>query len=187
MSSGPIQRGTKSEVATTPIPSRGPKRGRKCYATPTFSGYPNAKHGEQKNGLWSQTKQKNQIWLPHPGLLGGPKKGGNATSALHSRGSPTPTSGRKKSVVVPNKGEQNQKGMPHPCLLGGPQEGGNAMSALHSRGSPPPSMGSINQKRCPTRGNKMRRGRLTHAFSAAHDRAEMVRHPCILGYPQCQV
>ena len=33
----PQQRGTKSEVATSPLPSRGPKRGRKCYVTPAFS------------------------------------------------------------------------------------------------------------------------------------------------------
>ena len=34
----PQQRGTKSEVAASPLPSRGPKRGRKCYVTPAFSG-----------------------------------------------------------------------------------------------------------------------------------------------------
>ena len=32
------QRGTKSKVATSPLPSRGPKRGRKCYVTPGFLG-----------------------------------------------------------------------------------------------------------------------------------------------------
>ena len=31
-------KGTKSEVAASPLPSRGPKRGRKCYVTPAFSG-----------------------------------------------------------------------------------------------------------------------------------------------------
>ena len=67
----PQQRGTKSEVAA----SRGPKRGRKCYITPAFSGIPNI--GEQ-----------NQKWMPHPYLLGGPKEGGSATSPLHARGSP---------------------------------------------------------------------------------------------------
>ena len=29
----PQRRGTKSEVAASPLPSRGPKRGRKCYVT----------------------------------------------------------------------------------------------------------------------------------------------------------
>ena len=37
----PEQRGTKSELAASPLPSRGPKRGRKCYVTPAFSGIPN--------------------------------------------------------------------------------------------------------------------------------------------------
>ena len=36
----PNIRGTKSEVAASPLPSRGPKRGRKCYVTPTVSGVP---------------------------------------------------------------------------------------------------------------------------------------------------
>ena len=36
----------------------------------------------------------------------------------------------------------------------------------------------------PTKGNKIRSGCLTLAFSAAQKRAEMLRHPCILGDPQ---
>ena len=36
----------KSEVPTSTLPSRGPKRGRKRYVTPAFSGVPNAKRGE---------------------------------------------------------------------------------------------------------------------------------------------
>ena len=36
----PKQRGTKSEVAASPLPSRGPERGRKCYVTPAFWGSP---------------------------------------------------------------------------------------------------------------------------------------------------
>ena len=101
-------RGAKSEGATSPLPSRGPKRGRKCYATPTFWGVTNAKRKEQ-----------NQKWLPHPCLLGGTKEGGNATSPLHSWGSPTPSVGSK-----------TRSSLPHSCVLGGPKEGGNAMSTL---------------------------------------------------------
>ena len=41
---GPQQRGTKSEVATSPLPSRGPKRGGKCDIAPAFSGVPNKGH-----------------------------------------------------------------------------------------------------------------------------------------------
>ena len=88
---GPQQRGTKSEVklevATSPLPSHGPKKGRKCYITPAFLVVPNK--GEQ-----------NQKWLPHPCLLGGPKEGGNATSPLHSWGSQTPSAGRKSEVAI---------------------------------------------------------------------------------------
>ena len=73
----------KSEVAASPLPSWGPKRGRKCYITPAFSGIPNI--GEQ-----------NLKWVPHPYLLRGPKEGGNAMPPLHSRG-------------IPNIQEQNLK------------------------------------------------------------------------------
>ena len=53
--SGPQQRGAKSEVAASPLPSWGPKRGQKCYVTPAFSVVPNAKRGEQ-NQKWYPTK-----------------------------------------------------------------------------------------------------------------------------------
>ena len=45
VSSGPKQRGTKSELAASPLPTRGPKIGPKCYVTRAFSGIPNAKRG----------------------------------------------------------------------------------------------------------------------------------------------
>ena len=132
-SSCPRQRGTKSEVAASPLPSRGPKRGRKCWVSPALPGIPHAKRGEQKKSVVVPNKgEQNQKWLPHPCLLGGPKEGGNARSPLHSRGSPTPSAGSKKSRMVPNKWEQNQKWLPHPCLLGGPKEGKIAPSPLHS-------------------------------------------------------
>ena len=57
-------RGAKAEVVVSPLPSPGTKRGRKCFATPAFSGVPNTKRGEQ-----------NQKWLPHPCLNGRPKRG----------------------------------------------------------------------------------------------------------------
>ena len=65
--SGPQQRGTKSEVAASPLPSRGPKRGRKCYVALAFLGIPNAKHGEQKMRMGPQ--QRGTIEVPvglHP-------------------------------------------------------------------------------------------------------------------------
>ena len=180
-----ISRLPKSEVAASPPPSRGPKRGRECYVTPAFSGVPNTKRGEQ-----------NQKWLPHPCLLGGPKEGGNATSPLHSRGpqsqvrgtksevdtSPLPSRGLKRGGKcyvtpafsgIPNKGEQNQKWLLHPCLLGGPKEGGNATSPLHSRGHP-------------TKGSKIRSGCLSPAFSGAQKRAGNATSPLHSQVPQSQ-
>ena len=171
----PQRRETKSEVAASPLPSRGPKRGRKCNVTLAFWGVPNAKHREQ-----------NQKWLPHPCLVGGPKEGGNAMSPLHSWGSPTKGNNvgsgclthafsgaqrRRKGCVtlalsggsqqtgaklevVPNKREQNQKWLPHPCLLRGPKESGSDAAPLHSLGSPTPSAGSKIRSGTQQRGTK---------------------------------
>ena len=91
-------------MAASPLPSRGPKTGRKCYVIPAFSGVPNAKRGEKirsgcltptfsraqsgaevlrnpciLGGPQHQAQGENQKWLPHPYLLGGPKQGGSAT------------------------------------------------------------------------------------------------------------
>ena len=131
----PQTKGTKSEVAASPVPSRGLTRGQKCYVTPAFSGVP-SKRGQ------------NQKWLPHPYLLGGPQVGTSATQPLHSRGSPRkgtksqvlgsplpsrgPTRGQKcyKTPTFlggPQQRGQNQKWLPHPCLLGASQEDESAM------------------------------------------------------------
>ena len=131
---GPQQRGTKSKVATSPLPSWGPQRGRKCYVRPMCSKIPNqadkirsgyltlACRGPKRgrkcyvapafSGVPNKGKG-NQKWLPHPCLLGGPKEGGNATSPLHSRGSPT-------------KGTKIKSGSLTLAFSGGPKEGGNA-------------------------------------------------------------
>ena len=115
----------KSDVATSPLSSRGPRRGRKGYITPAFSGVPNAKRGDkiasgyptvafsvaQKRaevlrypcilgGGQQQAQGQNQKWLPHPCLLRSPEEGGSATSPLHSRASPTPGAGRKPQVAT---------------------------------------------------------------------------------------
>ena len=52
-----------TEVAASPLPSRGPTRGQKCYVTPAFSWVP-------------KQRGQNQNWLPDPCLLGGPQEGG---------------------------------------------------------------------------------------------------------------
>ena len=128
----------------------GPKRGRKCYITPAFSGVPN--NGDK--------------------IKAGPKEGANATSPLHSWGAPTkatkskraqkraemlhhvyslgsrqqrgqnqggPKRGRKCYITpaflqVPNKGDKIKAGqkraemLHHPCILGGPQQRGQNQS-----------------------------------------------------------
>ena len=47
-----------------------------------------------------------------------------------------------------------------------------------------PNKGEQNQKSSPTKGNKIRSGCLAPAFSGAQKRAEVQRHPCVLGGPQ---
>ena len=107
-------RGAKSEVAASPLLSRGPERGRKRYVTPALSRVPNAKR-----------RERNQKWLPRPYFLGGPKEGGNATSPLHCRGSPTPSTGSKigNGCLTPTfSGAQKRAEMlRHPCIVGGRQ------------------------------------------------------------------
>ena len=181
----PQQRGKQTEVAASPLPSRGPKRVQKCCITPAFSGAPNAKRGVE-NQKWSPTKrnkigsgcltrcfsgaQKRAGMLPHPYILGGLQ--------CQARG--------RKSEVVPNKGGQNRKWLPHPCLLRGPQRGRKCYLNPAFRGVPNAKRGDENQMWSPTKGNKIGSGCLTCSFSGAQKRAKMVRHPCILGGPQRQ-
>ena len=106
---GPQKRGTKSEMATSPLPSRGAKRGRNSYISPAFSGVPNK-------------EEENQKWLPHPCLLGGAKSAAVLRNPCISGD--------------PQQGGQHQNLLPHSCLLVGPKEGGIAMQPLRSRGSP---------------------------------------------------
>ena len=99
-SRGSPHKETKSKVASSPLPSRGPTSGWKCYITPAFSGVP--KQGDKiKSGYlthaflgahkWAEllqnpcilgnllTRGQNQKWLPHLCLLRGPQVGGSAT------------------------------------------------------------------------------------------------------------
>ena len=46
-----------------------------------------------------------------------------------------------------------------------------------------PNKGEQKQKCSPTKGNKIRSGCLTPTFSGAQNRAEKLRHPCVLGGP----
>ena len=174
-SRGSPNKGTKSEVAASSLPSWGPTRGPKCYATCAFSGVP--KQGDKiRSGclilaFWGAHKWAKV--LCNLCILGGPQTRG-----------------------------QNQKWLPHPCLLGGPKEGQSAMQPVHSRGSPNmgtksevaasalPSWGPTSGPKCYVtyafsgvlkQGDKIRSGCLNPAFLGAHKWAEVLCNRCILG------
>ena len=94
--------GTKSEVATSPLPPRGPRRAWNCDTTPAFSEVANAKRGD-----------KIQNRRPHACFLRGPEEDGMATQRLHSRGSPAPSAGTKSELAS------------SPLPFRGPKRGGN--------------------------------------------------------------
>ena len=164
--------GAKSEVAASPLLSRRPKRGRKCYVTPAFSGVPNTKVGEQ-----------NQQWLPHPYFVGGPREGGNATSPRHSWGSPTPSAGSnmRSGCLNPTLWDAQKRAemVCHPCIVRGPQR--------QAQGAKSEVVASPLLSRGPTRGQKCY---VTPAFSG-HPNAnrgkqdqKWLPHPCFLGGPK---
>ena len=106
--------GRKFELATSPLPSRGRKRGQKCYVTPAFSGVPKQgneiRSGHPTPAFWLVSGERK--WaetLRHPCILGGTQH--------QARGG-------------------NQKWVPNALFSLGPKEGSNAMSPLHSQGSP---------------------------------------------------
>ena len=174
---GPQQRGQNQS---------GPKRGRKCYITPAFSGVPNAKRGEKiRSGYLTpafsgvpNTKRGEKIrsgyltrafsGVPNKGdkIKVGPKEGGNATSPLHSRGSPTPSAGRKSEVATsplpsrgsPTKGTKSKRAQKRAEMLHHPRILGGPQ----------------------TNGDKIRIGCLNPAFWGTHKWAEMLRQPCFL-------
>ena len=90
-------------MATSPVHSRGPKRGHNCYIIPAFSRIPNAKRGEKmRSGYLTPAfsgAQKRAELLRNPCILGYPQ---------------------------PQARGENQKWLPHPCILKGPKEGGIA-------------------------------------------------------------
>ena len=90
---------TKSEVATAPLSSRGPTRGRKCHATPCILGVP--KQGDNiKSGNLT------------PAFSGAHK----GAEALHSRGPQT----RGKIRRAPRIGDEIKGGYITPAFLGFP-------------------------------------------------------------------
>ena len=96
--------GRKSELATSPLPTRRPRRERKCYVTLAFSGIPNAKR-------WDITRT---------GYLTATFSGAhNRAEVLHN---PCILGGQQRQVPGENK-----KRLPHPYLFGGLEEGRSAM------------------------------------------------------------
>ena len=78
--------GSKSEVATSPLPSRGPKRGQKCYVTPASRGS-SAKGNKIRSGYITPAfsgAQNWADWLHNPCLLGGPQQWGLIQKWLHN-------------------------------------------------------------------------------------------------------
>ena len=109
-SRGPQQRGAKSELAASAMPSWGPKSERKCYVTFAFLGVLNK-------------VEPNQNWLLQVCLLGNPKVGGSATSPLCSRRSPT----KGNKIIIGwlshafSGAQKWAELLCHPCILGVPQ------------------------------------------------------------------
>ena len=152
-------------MATSPPPSPGPKRGRNCYATPTLSGLPNAKRGENI-----------RIGYPTANFYGAHKLGEMLCQPCNLRSPQT-------------KG-QNQNWRPHSCLLGGPQVGGNATQNLHPqrqmRGDDQKIATSLLPSPWPKRGWKYY---VTPTFSRSptlrqRENQNWLPHPCVLNGPQ---
>ena len=144
-------------MATSVLPSRVPKRGRKRYSNRAFSEITNTKR-KIRSGPQQRGTNLESVASPLPSR--GPKRGWKCYVTIAFSG-------------IPNAkhGERNQKWLPHLCLLKGPKEWknatsplqsqqkgttsdlatsplrlggpkGNSMSPLPSRGSPTPSAGS---------------------------------------------
>ena len=175
---GSPSKGSKLEVATSPLRSRRARRRLNCHITPAFSAVPIKGH-KIISDYTASTFSRGREWgvvLHNTFVLGIP----------HGRG-------------------PNQKWLHHPCLLWGSQEGGIAPYPLRSRGSPPngtklevatslqPSWGPARGRNCymthvfsavPIKGDKIRSGYITFAFSGDHKRAQVLHNSCILCSPR---
>ena len=162
----------------------GPKEGGNAMPPLHSGGSPTPSVGAKIEVVLNKGKQ-NQKWLPHPCLLGGPKEGGNATSPLHSRGSPTPSTESKIKSTSQQRGTKSEVAASAlPCR--GPKGGRKCSVTPTFLRVPNATHGEQHRKRSPTKGSKTKSGCLNPAFSGAHKRLEMLRHPCILGGPRRQ-
>ena len=131
--------GSNSEVASSRLLSQGPRRGRKCYGTPAFSGVPNAKCGERMSTRYltptfsgPRRGRKCYVTLALPGVPDAKRRGKIRSGYLTPAFSGAP----KRAEVLRNpcipRGPQRQaqgeiqKWLPNSCLLRGLAEGGHA-------------------------------------------------------------
>ena len=77
-------KGTESKLATSPMPSRGPKRGRNGYITPAFSGVPNKGTISElaTSPLPSRGPKRGRNGCITPAFLGVPKIRGGSSAPL---------------------------------------------------------------------------------------------------------
>ena len=126
-------------MASSPLPSQGPKRGQNCYITPAFSGILNDKLGDKIRSryltLAFSGAQKKAELLRNPCILGIPNaklgdkiRSGYLTSAFSGAQMRSELLRNPCIIGDPHRQArgQNQKWLPHPCLLWGPKEGGIA-------------------------------------------------------------
>ena len=104
--------GTKSEVAASSLPSRGPTSGRNCYATPAFSRVPNAKRGDKiRSGYLTPAFSGAHKWaelLRNPCILKGPQsKGDKIISGC--------------LIAAISGAQKGAESICNPCILGSPQ------------------------------------------------------------------
>ena len=176
---------TKSEVATTPLPSRGPKRGWNCYATGAFSGV--LKKGDKiRSGYLTPAfsgAQKRAELLRNPCILWVPnvKRGDKIRSGYLT---PAFSGAQKRAKLlrnpcilwVPNvkRGDKIRSGYLTPAFSGAQKRA----ELLRN-----PCILWVPNAKC---GDKIRSGCLTPAFSGAQKRVKLLwnPYPCILEGPE---
>ena len=165
----------------SPMPSRGPTRGRNCYVTSAFSGVPDAS-AERKSEVPNS---------PLPSR--GPRKGTRYVTPAFSVGPERQAKGTQSEVAtipMPSHGPKKE----HKCnITPAFSEVPNAKRGYKIRIAylTPASSGVQNpnpnvlHNHCiiggsPQKGDKIRSGYLAIAFSRAKRRAELLHHACIV-------
>ena len=106
--SGPQQRGAKLEVVASALPSWRPRRGRKCYVPPKFSGIPNAKCGADIQKCFSTKGNKIGSGCLNPAFSGGQNRAVMRRHPCILGGSPTPGARRKIRSGPEHRGKKTE-------------------------------------------------------------------------------